>query len=227
MRLSRFLTAGVLVVPWTLVTVALMGPANWASAEEPAISEDERHFFENEIRPLLSQFCYECHSQQADPPEAGLRLDSRAGWVQGSDSGPAIVPGNLQNSLLIEAVRYENTDLQMPPDGKLPAAAIEKLERWVTMGAPDPRVGESPTTTEVEPFDLEKRRREHWAWQFLDAGIPPVVDDADWPRHDLDRYILHRLSKAGLRPAEPADRRAFIRRVTFDLTGIATIAGRD
>lgn len=98
-------------------------------------------FFEANIRPLLVERCYECHSSEQGQSKGGLTLDTRAGWATGGDSGAAIVPGKVEESLLIRAVRYNDADLAMPPKkkgGKLPAADIAKLEQWVAMGAPDP-----------------------------------------------------------------------------------------
>src|SRR5262245_34183015 len=96
-------------------------------------------FFEKNIRPVLAEHCYECHSTRAKKKKGGLLLDSRAGWQAGGESGPEIVPGDPEASRLIKAVRYLDPDLQMPPETKLPAETIVLLERWVKMGAPDPR----------------------------------------------------------------------------------------
>ena len=102
--------------------------------------QGDTEFFEKKVRPLLEQRCLECHSPEKKV-KGGLRLDSREGWAKGGDAGPAIVPGDLEKSLLIEAVRYKNKDLQMPEKRKLPDAEIAVLEQWVKMGAPDPRTG--------------------------------------------------------------------------------------
>ncbi len=185
------------------------------------ITAEQRDFFESSIRPILIQNCYECHSAETAEPEGNLRLDSRAAWMRGGDSGPAIVPGAPDKSRLIEAIRYESVDLQMPPDAKLAADEIAVLSEWVAMGAPDPRAEMVDTASpKIEPFDLEKRRREHWAWQPLRPGGPPPVGDEMWPRHDLDRYILARLEAAGISPAPPAEKRTWLRRVSFDLIGL-------
>ncbi|WP_075087374.1 c-type cytochrome domain-containing protein [Verrucomicrobium spinosum] len=96
-------------------------------------------FFENEVRPLLVKYCYECHSQESGKAKGGLLLDRREGWAMGGDAGPAVVPGKVAESLLIASVRYEKPDLQMPPKSRLNAGEVAVLERWVAMG---PRIHE-------------------------------------------------------------------------------------
>ncbi|MCA9265850.1 MAG: hypothetical protein KDA60_18435, partial [Planctomycetales bacterium] len=112
--------------------------ANQAHAAEPVPAESVQ-YFEQHIRPLLVEHCYGCHSSTGEQ-EGGLLLDRRDGWVKGGDSGPAIVPGDPESSLLIRAVRWADPNLQMPPDQSLPREAVVKLEHWVRQGAPDPRV---------------------------------------------------------------------------------------
>src|SRR5262245_23451531 len=97
-------------------------------------------FFESKIRPVLVEHCYKCHSAQAKKQQGGLHLDTRDSLRKGGDSGPALVPGKPAESLMLKAVRYADADLKMPPTGKLPDAVIADLEKWITMGAPDPRV---------------------------------------------------------------------------------------
>ncbi|MCH2398970.1 MAG: DUF1549 domain-containing protein, partial [Pirellulales bacterium] len=160
---------------------------------------------------------------QADIIDGGLRLDSRPSWIEGGDSGTPIVPGDPEASLLINAIRYENVELQMPPDGKLAQSQIDDLVKWVRSGAPDPRAerdsGQATAST-LDTFDLTERVRSHWAWQPRRSVAPPDVQHTEWPRSDIDRFILARLEEAGLHPAPEADRRTWLRRVTFDLTGL-------
>src|ERR1041385_5218488 len=114
-------------------------------AAESKFTPKELEFFEQKIRPILSENCYKCHSQAAEKIKGGLLLDSRDGVLKGGDSGPAIVPGNPDKSLLIKAVRYTDKDLQMPPAEKqLASTQIADLEAWVKMGAPDPRTEGAP-----------------------------------------------------------------------------------
>jgi mono/diheme cytochrome c family protein len=174
-------------------------------------------FFEKEVRPLLVKHCSECHSADAKEIKGNLSLDTRGGWQAGGDSGPSIVPGQPDESLLIEALRYES--YEMPPAGKLSDAEIAVFVRWVEMGAPDPRDGQPVARTEKPSLDLEAAR-EYWAFQLPESHRPPQVKNTNWPTDDLDRFILANLEAAGLSPAPPADRPTWLRRVTFDLTGL-------
>lgn len=188
------------------------------AGEEDRPTEQQLEFFEKEVRPLLAKHCYQCHSADAKRLEASLLLDSRKGHLTGGDSGPSIVPGDADNSLLIEAVRYES--YEMPPKGKLPDRDIGTLVRWVNMGAPWPEEAAPTADGPLNQFDLEERKSEHWVWQpVADAGAPEVRDDA-WPRSDIDRHVLARLEEAGLKPARDADRTAILRRLHFDLIGL-------
>jgi hypothetical protein len=180
------------------------------AADAPGVA-----FFEQNVRPLLVVRCYECHSHEAKKLRGGLYLDSQAGWQKGGDSGPALVPGDPDKSLLIKAIRYAD-DLQMPPKGKLSAKEIDVLTQWVKMGAPDPRTG---TATASRTIDVAKAR-DYWAFKPLTNPVPPEVRDAGWCRTPLDRFILAKLDAKGLTPNPPIDRRKLIRRVTFDLVGL-------
>ncbi len=188
-------------------------------AAEGAGSPEQIEFFEKKIRPLFVEACYKCHSELAKKLKGGLRVDGRELLLKGGDSGPALVPGQPEKSKLIEAVRYGNVDLRMPPRGKLSDSAIADLTAWVKMGAPWPG-NQAATTLTKETFDLHKRRREHWAWQPVRPTPPPAVKDATWPRTPSDRFLLARLEEKGLHPAPEADRRTLLRRVTFDLIGL-------
>ncbi len=173
-----------------------------------AATAEDLEFFAESIAPLFERRCYECHSHASGQAKGGLVLDSRRGWEAGGGTGPAIVPGKPDESLLMEAVRYES--YEMPPDEPLPAEEIALLEKWIAMGAPDPRESQAP---DIDPEQL-------WALQPLTKPAVPVVNDATWARDELDAFILHRLEREGLAPASEADRYALLRRVTFDLTGL-------
>ncbi|MFO1481783.1 MAG: PSD1 and planctomycete cytochrome C domain-containing protein [Verrucomicrobiaceae bacterium] len=175
---------------------------------------DGTAFFESEIRPLLVERCLECHGEKKQ--KGGLRLDSRAAWQKGGDSGAVIVPGDAEASLLIKAVRHKDKDLQMPPKKQLTAEEVAVLEQWVKLGAPDPREGKLVITKSLD-FDAGRKQ---WAFQPVAEPQPPIREDDEWSRSDLDRFILDRLREAGLKPSPAADRRTLIRRVTFDLTGL-------
>jgi hypothetical protein len=188
-----------------------------AHANEPSAAE-ALEFFERDIRPLLVEHCYSCHSAIAEKLQAGLLVDSREALLQGGDSGEAIVPGNTDDSLFIQAVRYES--YEMPPKGKLPDDVIKKFERWVEMGAPWP-AEDSPTKQAAEPkFDLEARKAQHWVWQPIQTPTLPTVKDQTWPRSELDRFILARLEEAQLHPSADTDRTALLRRLYLDLIGL-------
>jgi hypothetical protein len=202
-----------------VAVLCLVSAAAPVRAEEP--SKEDVEFFEKHIRPLLVEHCYECHSAKAKDVGGGLLLDHKKGWEEGGDLGPAIEPGEPDESLLIRAVRYAECDLQMPPSGKLPDEAIERLEEWVRRGAPDPR-SEDPAEKPKEKsaaWDLESARQ-HWAFKPpVDPPLPAVKDTA-WPQSPIDFFILADLEKHGLHPAPPADKRTLLRRATFDLTGL-------
>ncbi len=184
-------------------------------AAEP--TQEQLEFFEREVRPLLAEHCFQCHSRTAKRLEAGLYLDQREGLLKGGDSGPAIQPGQPAESLLIQAVRYES--LKMPPRGRLPDGKIEVLVRWVQMGAPWPR--EQPTAASAAgAVDWQQRKARHWSWQPIASVAPPEVRNPAWPSNAIDRFILAKLEDQGLSPAPSADRRTLVRRVYFDLIGL-------
>ncbi len=202
-----------------ILRVLLLGTAAASPAqEEPDPQAVE--FFEKKVRPILADRCFRCHSARAEKLKGGLRLDSREAALKGGDTGPAIVPGKPEASRLVEAVGYKNVDLQMPPKGRLGDAEIADLAEWVRRGAPWPREEAAADAPKKEAFDLARRKAEHWAWQPLRAGQPPSVRDAAWVKRPLDAFLLAKLEEKGLAPAPPADRRALIRRVTFDLAGL-------
>jgi mono/diheme cytochrome c family protein len=176
-------------------------------------------FFEQNIRPLLAAHCLQCHSRAAKKVRGGLALDTRAGWMKGGDSGPAIVPGDPAKSLLVQVVHYEH-EPKMPPKGKLPEKEIALLAEWVKMGAPDPRDGAAPAA-EKKPLDLEAARK-YWAFAPLPESVPApeVKDPAGWCRTPVDRFVLAKLQAKGIDPNLIADRRKLIRRAHYDLTGL-------
>ena len=182
-------------------------------------------FFEAKIRPVLIEHCAECHSADSndgDGPDGGLRLDSREGWVTGGDSGAAVVPGDVDGSLLIEAVRYDG--YEMPPAGRLPDDVVADLERWVRDGAFDPRVVESigdPIPDDAKPPAWEEA---FWAFEAVASPAVPGVADEGWSRSPIDRFLLARMEAEGLSPGPDADPAARLRRLHFDLTGLPPTA---
>src|SRR4051812_48771686 len=161
------LRPGIIAILMSILGSWTVGPASVAlgadprpRASEAAISPEERQYFEKQVRPLLIKHCYQCHSTEAKVLKGGLHLDSRGGLMKGGDTGPAIVPGNPDESLLIEVIRYES--LEMPPKGKLADSDIAILERWVAMGAPAPRTEAAPAKPARPALDAG---RTHWAFQ--------------------------------------------------------------
>ena len=196
-----------------LLVPVLHGPPSRAA--EPAGAEGLRYFREK-IEPVLAAECYQCHSSRAEDVKGGLRLDSRAAMLQGGDSGPAVVPGEVDESLLIQAIRHED-GLAMPPKKpKLPDATIADFATWVKMGAPAPAEEEASAP---RSRGRDEARR-HWAFQPVARVAPPKVEDAAWVKSPVDAFVLAKLEGRGWTPAPPADRADWIRRVTFDLTGL-------
>ena len=171
-------------------------------------------FFEKNIRPVLSNHCYQCHASDAKQIKGGLVLDSRAGIRRGGDSGPAVVPKNLSESLIVDALKHDS--FKMPPKGKLPDKVISAFESWIEMGAPDPRDGGEVARSDID-FDKE---REHWAYRPVSRTPRPDVRDKKWPNNTIDYYILDRMESKGLRPSRTASKLSLIRRATFDLIGL-------
>jgi hypothetical protein len=178
--------------------------------------------FEKRIRPVLVAQCYECHSADAAASgklEGGLRLDTRSGIRAGGESGPAIVPGQPDESLLIEALRHES--FEMPPNRKLRPEIIADFVKWVELGAPDPRDDQQQAGAPRRgEFQITAADRDFWAFQPIGNPRPPAVEVPSWIRSDLDRFILARIEAEQFRPSPPADKHALLRRATFDLTGL-------
>ncbi|HWB09650.1 MAG TPA: DUF1549 domain-containing protein [Pirellulales bacterium] len=175
-------------------------------------------FFEKRVRPVLVEHCYRCHSAEADEVQGELFVDSRSGLRRGGYGGPAVVPGAPDQSLLVKAVRYNNPDLQMPPDARLPDDKIADLEAWIKRGAADPRT-KSVARVSKKLLDVEQGRR-FWSLQPIADPALPDVGDHDWPANEVDRFVLAKLSEHNLRPLGDADKRTLIRRATYDLTGL-------
>ncbi len=191
-----------------------------ARAAGPQFAKTQLDFFESKIRPLLADNCYKCHSATAEKLKGGLLLDTRDGLLKGGETGPAIVPGKPEQSLLIKAVSYSDPDLQMPPrkDGgkKLSDPQIADLTAWVKMGAPDSR----KTAATAKYKDAHEAGKTHWAFQPVKKQAPPPVKQSNWVKSPVDNFILARLEEKGLQPGALADKRTLIRRAYFDLIGL-------
>jgi hypothetical protein len=173
-------------------------------------------FFENRIRPLLVERCYECHGEEQQ--ESELRLDSFAAIMRGGASGMAVVPGQPDESLLLVAVGYLDDDLQMPPDASLPKQQVDDLRHWVELGAPHPDAEGTPSPVRSR-IDTQGART-FWAFQTPVKPPLPVVLQHDWPQSPIDFFVLKQLELTGLSPSPRADKRIRLRRVTYDLTGL-------
>jgi mono/diheme cytochrome c family protein len=168
--------------------------------------------FESRVRPLLANSCYTCHTQTA---MGGLRVDSRDALLKGGKSGPAIVPGDPDASLLVRAVRHAEGAPKMPLGGQLKKDDVETLVAWVKSGAVWPDTPAPTVKSEAKSF---------WSFQPLRHPDPPAVKNTAWAKTTIDRFILARLEQEGLKPAPPADRRTLLRRASLDLTGLPPTA---
>ncbi len=191
------------------------GATSTETTKAPVLTPEQSQFFESKVRPILAANCYKCHSAEQGKVRGGLTLDTREGWWKGGKNGPAIVPGEPDQSLLIKAIRYADPDLQMPEAGKLPDKDIADLTTWVKMGAPDPRGGGVAKLT-----GLTDVARSHWAYQPVKKVEVPAVKDAAWAKQPVDAFILAKLEQNGLTPSRPAARETLLRRATYDLTGL-------
>ena len=198
-------------ISFALAAVALISPSLRAT--------EGFGFFKEKVEPILAQRCYECHSEEAGKQKGGLWLDRKAAWEQGGDAGPTILPGNVEKSLLTHTIRYFDEDLQMPPKAKLPAEEIQILEQWIAMGAPDPRDAALAGAVRKTAIDFEAER-EKWAFRPHQTPEIPQVKNTDWPRGEVDRFVLANLELQNLAPTCDADPRELIRRVYFDLIGL-------
>ncbi len=196
-----------------LATFALLlAVASTATAEEA--DKKGLEFFEKHIRPVLVTQCYECHSVRSKEAKGKLLLDTRMGIRHGGESGPAVVPGDVDGSLLMEALRYES--FEMPPAKQLPASVVADFAKWIEMGAPDPRDGKSALVR--REIDIEEGRR-FWAFQPVTAPEVPT-DDTGWSRSDVDRFVHAKHAENGVEPVADATPTALVRRVYLDLVGL-------
>ena len=183
------------------------------------LSAEQVNFFESKIRPVLIQECYGCHSNKSGKAKGGLRLDNEQLMHLGGDSGPAIVPSDLDASLVYNAITYQ--DFEMPPKKRLSDAIIDDFRKWIEMGAPDPRKTEiSQLRSHISAEDIAEAKREFWAYQKPIMPAIPKVADESWPRCELDRFILAGLESAQLSPVKDAEAQQVLRRLCYDLIGL-------
>jgi Protein of unknown function (DUF1549)/Protein of unknown function (DUF1553)/Planctomycete cytochrome C len=188
----------------------------WVMLVGVAMAAPEEAFFDSQVLPILQKRCFECHSHDSKI-KGGLALDSRSGWEEGGDNGPAIKPGQLEASLLIKAVRYVDAEFEMPPKGKLATSEIAILEEWVKSGAHDPRTAGAAKAK--KGIDLAEGRK-FWAFRPVRAPQPPKVKNTLWPIDPLDHFVLAKQEQKGIHPISDAAPHTWLRRVSLDLTGL-------
>ena len=186
------------------------------------IADQKTDFFEKKIRPVLSNNCYECHSAKSKSLKAGLLLDRKTGWERGGKNGAVIIPGKPSKSILMNALRYNNHDLQMPPSGKLSESVLADFEKWISMGAEDPRnlsLEEVFAVGGLKAKSLDEGRK-FWAFKPIKLPSLPVVQKNEWIKDDIDRFILREIEENDLEASQKAEPMTLLRRIFFDLTGL-------
>jgi cytochrome c553 len=186
-----------------------------------SIAADQLTFFEKNIRPVLVEHCYKCHSSESEKIKGGLTLDTKQATQLGGESGhPGVTPGNPAESSIFTAMTWAKDDMQMPPKNKLPEDVISNFKKWIEMGAPDPREQKAANASGGKrQIDMEEGRK-HWAFQKPSKSVLPALKNPGWAKTAIDTYIQAGLEKAGLKPVKDADRHTLIRRIAYDLTGL-------
>ena len=184
------------------------------------MSKENVDFFETHIRPVLAEHCYQCHSTQARKLRGNLLLDSQPGIAKGGENGPTLIPGDVEKSRLIQALRWTDPNFVMPPKEKLTPRQIQKFEEWVKMGAPDPRtVPASGPAATAKTFNVDAGRQ-WWAFQPVAELAGPPVKQQGWAKKKIDSFVLQQLEAKQLTPSAQADPRTLIQRAYLDLTGL-------
>ncbi len=205
----------------SLIALTRLPAADTAESAHAGIPPDQLAFFEKNIRPVLVEHCYKCHSSDSEKVKGGLTLDTKQATLLGGESGhPGVTPGNLSESTVYQAMTWKNDDMEMPPKQKLPDEVIANFKKWIEMGAPDPREQKVANATGGKRVIDMDAGRQHWAFQKPVKQTPPTVKTEGWAKTDIDRFILADIEKAGLHPVRDADRPTLIRRIAFDLTGL-------
>jgi hypothetical protein len=204
-----------------LVTSALIAVIDPSITHAEELSKSDVDFFEKKIRPVLVKHCYECHSAKSKELGGKLLLDSRDGILQGGESGPALISGKPNESLIVQSMRYEDTE--MPPEEPLPETVVNDFVSWITRGAPDPRFDKEAVevvTNDAANLDTEK----HWSFYPRQSTENPTVRDEAWPRDPIDHYVLAKIEEAKLSPTGDAPPHFLIRRLYYDLLGLPPTA---
>ncbi len=204
---------------WFLIALLGALPAARAGAADPAPPPEQLAFYEKEVLPLLAANCLKCHGNDPKKLKAGFALTSRAAILKGGDTGPGVELGKVEESLIVKAVRYKNEEsgYNMPPTGKLTDAQIAVLVKWVTLGLPFPSGGDAGVTHAEKPKGADKN---YWAFKAPVKPATPAVKNAAWVKTPIDAFVLSKLEAKGLAPVAPAEPRALVRRMTYDLTGL-------
>ncbi|MDP1587156.1 MAG: DUF1549 domain-containing protein, partial [Prosthecobacter sp.] len=204
-----------------LLSAAVSQAADAAESAHAGIAPDQLQFFEKNIRPVLVEHCYKCHSAESEKVKGGLTLDTKQATLLGGESGhPGVTPGSIAQSSLYEAMTWKNEDMQMPPKQKLPDDVIANFKKWIEMGAPDPREQKVANASGGKRvIDMDEGRK-HWSFQKPLKHTPPEVKTEGWAKTEIDQFVLAGIEKAGLHPVRDADRPTLIRRIAFDLTGL-------
>ncbi len=203
---NKWLTLGVALGAFTLVP----------SLRANDVIKQQLEYYNTKIAPVLAEKCYKCHSGTEDKVKGGLTLDSKEGMLRGGDTGPAVVPGNVEKSLLIRAIAYGDEDMQMPPKEKLPSSVVADFAVWIKMGAPVPQSDGAKTAKSYKNANAAN----HWAFKPVTKPAVPTVNAQQWVKNEIDNFIVAKLEAKNMYPNKPADKRTLIRRATFDLTGL-------
>ncbi|MDZ4849934.1 MAG: PSD1 and planctomycete cytochrome C domain-containing protein [Pirellulaceae bacterium] len=191
--------------------------ADKSAVVKKKLSDEARasiRFFESRIRPVLVQHCYECHSDASNKSKGGLLVDSREAIRRSGDSGHAVVPGSVNDSLIIDALSYG--EFEMPPKGQLPPEVVQDFKRWIQMGAPDPR-NEAMTASDAKPIEVTN---DLWSLKPIELATLPTVKQTQWPRNDIDRFVLAKLEANDMKPSDDAEATTLIRRLYGDVIGL-------
>ena len=205
-------------IPLSIRLLAVCAASTGTYANVP--SPEDSAYFESEIRPILVDNCYKCHSAESEKLKGGFRIDSQPGVLRGGDSGPSITPGDASQSRLIQMVERHPDFEAMPPKSKINQSEIDALISWINRGAPDPRLEEPEGKTAEPEFNLEERKK-WWSLQPVEKPAVPEVKQGNWPNNEYDHFILSKLEEKSWKPADPAERATLLRRLSFDLIGLA------
>jgi hypothetical protein len=181
------------------------------------VIKQQIEFYETKILPVLADKCYKCHSGAEDKLKGSLSLETKEAMLKGGDTGPSVVPGSPEKSLLIKAIAYADPDMQMPPKEKLPSSVVADFVVWIKMGAPVPQTEGVKTAKSYKNANAAN----HWAFKPVKKSPVPSVQNTSWPQNDIDKFILAKLEAKNMAPNKAADKRTLLRRATIDLTGLA------